>query len=404
MKSTALLVFVSSTFLIGCIDVDEKGPEEDAPSAAAKDDSLRSPIVHGAIGFDDPRIEAITAEAGHHAWTFELSGAADVQVSTGPAVRHQKPTDTVVYLYRQRPDGSWGSYVARNDDARGTLWSWLDRSLEAGSYRVTVKGYDRQVRGKFALTVRCEGEGCAAPAPTCVLGDTYWQLAEQPGLQLRGRQKVTAATEWLDELTRQRIVLAVQQSSHTDVTTAAEAFARVDEGEINITWIREPAARRDFVAFEYGAGDNSYGAIFGIGTTIVASIHDGDLLGCETPPQVCRLPATYADLLADAAFTTGATRVVTAAGQVSGVEADQVLAALRSVYGAEVTSLAQGLSLPDGQKVNVTPLTHRATGTELVAVELRAGDASVGLVFFAGRLDVAATINDLALETCTFFE
>lgn len=43
----------------------------------------------------------------------------------------------------------------------------------------------------------------------------------------------------------------------------------------------ELASERWFVVYEYGAGDNSYGAFFEQqGTTVLASIHDGDLLIC----------------------------------------------------------------------------------------------------------------------------
>ena len=43
----------------------------------------------------------------------------------------------------------------------------------------------------------------------------------------------------------------------------------------------ERATRTRVVAIEFGAGDNSYGAVFSGGTTrIVARIQDGDLAGC----------------------------------------------------------------------------------------------------------------------------
>ncbi|MEZ4247173.1 MAG: hypothetical protein R3B99_02915 [Polyangiales bacterium] len=78
-------------------------------------------------------------------------------------------------------------------------------------------------------------------------------------------------------------VIAAVDVSSWDPTTLAEAFEAVDGGEINRTELWDASNRRGFVAYEYGAGDNSYGAIFEHGTTIVAArIQDGDLYGCET--------------------------------------------------------------------------------------------------------------------------
>jgi hypothetical protein len=65
--------------------------------------------------------------------------------------------------------------------------------------------------------------------------------------------------------------------------TLGEAFAAVDQGEIAFTELWDASARRAFSAYEYGAGDNSYGAIFVHGTTtLAASIGDGDLSGCQS--------------------------------------------------------------------------------------------------------------------------
>jgi hypothetical protein len=72
-------------------------------------------------------------------------------------------------------------------------------------------------------------------------------------------------------------VRAVQESNAA-VSTVAGAFASVDQGEVNIVSLVHTASGRRFTAFEFGAGDNSYGAIFTDGTTqLTAAIHDGDL-------------------------------------------------------------------------------------------------------------------------------
>jgi hypothetical protein len=68
-----------------------------------------------------------------------------------------------MYLYRLNPDtGHYGRYIARNDDADGsTVASRLSRALEAGQYRVLVKGFKTSLRGTFQVEAACEGGGCA---------------------------------------------------------------------------------------------------------------------------------------------------------------------------------------------------------------------------------------------------
>lgn len=134
--------------------------------------------------------------------------------------------------------------------------------------------------------------GCAVqPAPVaskvaalqvCLFGETFYdtQTVAQ-GLDVQAPVELTA-TSALNDLLEQQIIAAVHVSSHTDVQTAADAFTRVDDGVINVYRLHETATGRDFVALEYGAGDNSYGAIFVDGsTTIAAKIEDGDLYECN---------------------------------------------------------------------------------------------------------------------------
>jgi hypothetical protein len=85
----------------------------------------------------------------------------------------------------------------------------------------------------------------------------------------------------LTPLQKQQIVRAVQESAHTDVTTVEQAFSRVDGNEINQIIMRQTQYNQFYVEMEFGAGDNSYGAIFYWGTTaIAAAIHDGDQEEC----------------------------------------------------------------------------------------------------------------------------
>jgi len=399
MRSLHVFALVLAPLVVGCME-DDKGPEEELLDDS-KADSQRKPTDHGAIAFATRATSALTDSERYHAWTFELAGDARVDMTTSYAVLGQRRTDTVLYLYRESATG-WGSYIARNDDYGDTTYSQLVRDLGPGRYRVLVKGYAASTRGTFAVTVGCEGAGCVAPA-TCLFGDTYYEIPDVAALaEIYQTTITTANVGTLSAIDQAKLVRAVQQSSHTDVMTPAEALSRVDQNEINLTILGEPAARRMFIAFEYGAGDNSYGAIFERhGDAMVSKINDGDLLDCTVEAETCLLPADWSALRTDPSFTRTAARVVTAASQLSALEQQQALGAFQMSYD-DVTTAAEGLARVDQQQLNVQTFRH-ATGTALTVFEYGAGDTSVGAIYYAGSTRLAGAINDLAIERCAFF-
>jgi hypothetical protein len=371
-----------------------------------KDDSFKRPTEHGVIQFGVSDATALTDTERHHAWTFELTGDARVDMTTSYALLGQRRTDTVMYLYREGQNG-WGPYLFRNDDYGSTIYSQLIKNLGAGRYRVLVKGHQATTRGKFKLTVNCAGDGCAPAVDpnACLFGSVYHDLETNPNLSFINKMVITAAT--LDTLTpadQHRLMLAVQQSSHTDVTTPLEAIGRVDQGEVNVSFWFEPAARRAYIAFEYGAGDNSYGAIFDRHSgDMVTNIHDGDLEHCTVKAETCLLPEDWNQLKTSTAFAIESTRTVSDAAQVTGVTAEQALIAFRQSFD-DVTSVADGLSRVDDNEIDVVALQHKATGVRLDVVAYHAGDTSVGRIYFRGTTDRAGIINDLFIEGCQLFE
>jgi hypothetical protein len=390
----------------GCLDGGK--PEEDELELLedAKDDSHRNPTYHGDIEFGVGSPTALTDVERHHAWTFELSGDARVEMTTSYALLGQRRTDTVLYLYREGATG-WGPYIARNDDYGSTIYSQLVRQLEAGRYRVLVKGHQTDTRGKFKLTVGCTGDGCAKPAPTgCLFGEVYGDIPTNPALETINSAKITAATLTnLDPADQQRLMLAVRQSSHTDVQTPLEAIGRVDQGEVNVTWLAEPDAQRSYIAFEYGAGDNSYGAIFDrFSAQMVTAIHDGDFQGCIVKAETCLLSDDWLALRSDPTFAIESTRVITEAAQLTtAVSIDQAMTAFGQSFD-DVTSIADGLSRVDDNKLNIFGMRHKATGVRLEVFEYGAGDTSVGRIYFRNTNNPAGVINDLSIEACQLFE
>lgn len=130
------------------------------------------------------------------------------------------------------------------------------------------------------------------PRYDCVFGSTYRELRSSRPNLVSNPRRVLVLADVTDSLTAQQVILAVQQSSHNDVTTLEEAFDRVDQGEVNQLDLWEGSNGQAYSAFEYGAGDNSYGAVFTFGTTtLVTRIQDGDLYDGSTPAQLgCRIP------------------------------------------------------------------------------------------------------------------
>jgi hypothetical protein len=402
MRSTAL---VCALMTVGCIGEDSKGEEEELLDDG-KADSQRKPTDHGFTFFGLQDNAVLTDAERYHAWQFDVTGDAKVEVHTSYTVLGQRKTDTVLYLYKEGPNG-WGSYIARNDDYDGKVYSQIIKNLGAGRYRILVKGFSATTKGKFSVFTSCEGAGCAPPPPssTCLFGETYHDLETAAGLELGNGFTLTLANlDTLGDDLKAMVVKAVQQSSHTDVTTPEEALDRVDQGEINVDFYSEPEAQRQFVAMEYGAGDNSYGGIFERTTgNLASSIHDGDLENCSVTRETCVLSDDWAALRTDPAFERTTTTVVKQASQLDALGTAQALEVFRHSYGSDVTTVAQGLAMVDRNELNVVSFTHKATGTKLTVLEYGAGDTSVGGVFFEGSLNLAGRINDLAIEGCTFF-
>jgi hypothetical protein len=138
------------------------------------------------------------------------------------------------------------------------------------------------VSSSLAVAAGCAGE----PGPDAlgdalggVFGAARQSLFGACGLGdevLAAETLTPASIPALTVLERAQIVAAVQESAHTDVTTVEVAFDRVDGHEINRIVLWDAGTNQFYVEIEYGAGDNSYGAIFYWGTAHkAAAIHDG---------------------------------------------------------------------------------------------------------------------------------
>lgn len=399
----AWLAVVTLLFVAAC-GTAKPAAEEDPLLDAEKDDSFRQPTDHGTILFGQRVVESLDRGSRYHAWSFTLRGDARVALRTSYGGRGTP--DTVMYLYRRGAHG-WGSAIAKNDDASETSrWSTIDRALGAGVYRVIVKGYTAHEVGRFALTADCSGAGCTmAPPATCLFGDTFGAVGDSGPVRITNRNRFTSPTTptTLTDLQKTQIIRALHASSYTDVTTIDEAFAAADQNEINLVWIWDENGRRSFVAVEYGAGDNSYGAIFPQDSaTPVAEIHDGDLASCTVKAESCLFDGTFTEVRTAGSFVVESQAVLTAASALSATESAQLLAAVRESY-ADVANVAEAFAAVDEQQVNQYGLRHRGTGRRFTAYEYGAGDNSYGAVFTAATLGRAAAIHDADIYACAVF-
>lgn len=123
--------------------------------------------------------------------------------------------------------------------------------------------------------------GDDAPTGECLLGSVYRDHRTMPGLVVVSSTKLYGP-DGLDTVTADQILDAVRQSAWSDVPDVATAFGAVDQREVNRTELYDVSNQQGLVVYEYGAGDNSYGAYYLLNAaTRVANIHDGDIENCR---------------------------------------------------------------------------------------------------------------------------
>jgi hypothetical protein len=266
---------------------------------------------------------------------------------------------------------------------------------------VIVKGMQANAEGELMLRLDCEGAGC--PTEQCLFGDSFYDLRQLPygATTTYALGELTAGSP-LSAAEEAQIIAAVQVSAlGENVTTIEEAFAAVDEGEIQRFGVYDSLAGRSFVAFEYGAGDSSYGAFFeGESPARVAEIGDGEIRECIAVPRTCILGRTYreAEHMPDLALVSR--RTITKPSQVNRpFLKEQILIAVAQ-SSHEASTLAEVFSAVDEGELVYSMYRH-ADGRELVAIEYGAGDNSYGAFFAAGGTTMVASIQDGDLYGCT---
>ncbi|MBU6160999.1 MAG: proprotein convertase P-domain-containing protein [Myxococcales bacterium] len=115
---------------------------------------------------------------------------------------------------------------------------------------------------------------------TCVFGPRWNTQDLEPAIREVYRRWFTDAAEYTD-LDARQLVRAVQLAGSSEVTTLAGALGSIDSGEARKIVLWDASVRRTWVLWEFGRGDNSYGAWFAADdATAVARVADGDTYDC----------------------------------------------------------------------------------------------------------------------------
>jgi hypothetical protein len=183
------------------------------------------------------------------------------------------------------------------------------------------------------------------------------------------------------------------------VTTVEMAFDRVDGHEINRIVLWHEGSNQFYVEIEYGAGDNSYGAIFYWGTPEkAAAIHDGFQEECgpltfnydrgDTAPECAGLltyantasfaaldaylPSNVAQAIVDArtAQPFASVASVVAVNGVSDGRLQQLLSAARTagLVGASCSGIHDQIAVSAAEAAAMVALVNEASSNELHGV------------------------------------
>lgn len=230
-KSKALLV--STCLVLGCTagsSAANKGPEDDVPADGKLDSSTKNRDF-GNVGLaTGPFAGELDRNQTSQSFTFTLTDRAKLSITTGANVfATDDEVDTVLYLYK-KTNGSWGPYLARNDDEEeGKLSSEINGTYGAGTYKVLVKGHSRSVTGPTLTSIYCQGAGCYGRTQTdsCLFGTEFPDpIEDTTGLKVLWT-KALKASDVHGDIANQVLAAYYLRGSGGGEITAEEAFARL---------------------------------------------------------------------------------------------------------------------------------------------------------------------------------
>jgi hypothetical protein len=189
----------------------------------------------------------------------------------------EKKLADVFFKFIDHRDFKTGAQVTSADIDRAVAYA---RKTLIAKYDLDNNGLSDGEVKKMSLTgqlsVKLAKELKAAAASRTAIDEGTFGEFQDKATEVSRKDYTSAAG--IDALLTKQIITATHQSSYTDVKTLADAFAAVDQGEIVVREFKDKKTGQLYTAIDYGAGDNTYGAIYKKGSaTPIKSIQDGDL-------------------------------------------------------------------------------------------------------------------------------
>jgi hypothetical protein len=371
-----------------------------------KADGSGDTVDHGALLFDVSAAGALSPEAARHVWAFELDGRASIELRTFARDPDDDP-DTVLYLYKRRQSG-WKLLEKNDNGAYDKHWSWLERDLTSGSYRVLVKGKQREAEGDFFVEASCVGDGC--PEKTCVFGSPGADLsglassyvsASEPAVEL-------AADDTAPDSPSARRLIAAMALIQGDAPPSVEAAFGVIGGAAEERRYLDVGGT-SYLVLGFTIASEQVGS--GRHTLVYRDLPDDDGSAealahfaeadafCAAPPPSCAFGIHEVDLRSDPAFKT-TTRSLATTRSFDELIRAQVLAAAQGV--ATIRSADE--IFRHTEVIELLTLHDRRSGVDYQAVLMfsSSGD-TYGAIFFAGTDSRAAVVTDGWIGRCSAF-
>jgi hypothetical protein len=217
----------------------------------------------------------ITSAAGADGRTSRAELKEALKGLTGT---EKKLTD-VFFKFVDHRDFKKGAQVTASDVSRAVTYA---KEKLIAKYDLNNNGLSpaevkkMSLTGKLSVDLARELKAAAANGKGALEAPTFHDFLDQVKVTSERTLTSADASSISPELTKQ-IIAACHQSSHTDVKTLADAFEAVDQGEFVIREGTDKKTGAKYLSVDYGAGDNTYGAIFKTGSAKpVIGIHDGD--------------------------------------------------------------------------------------------------------------------------------
>lgn len=230
------------------------------------------------------------------------------------------------------------------------------------------------------------------------LSDDWYDLKDRS--EILGTETITDVSN-LDALLAEQLVAATHQSTYTHVNSPAEALEAVDDGGFLVTRFKDAETGKNFIGIDYGAGDNTYGAIFEEGSKQpLFGINDGELAAPRKPrgQPITTGGETYGAVLERVELLSQSS-VTKPSEIVDAIQGEQLLAAAAFALPGAPKSLEEVFRAIDRGGFEVREIHDPATDTAYVAVDFSVGDGNVfGAIFEPGTTQVAIAIIDGLME------